>query len=221
MAIAGSPRVPLSLTTSYPRVTRMPEATPEQPAAGNPEPEGSQAKAPQAQKPKPEKAPRSGGMSGLLLLAGVAIGALALGGLTGGFLIGPRLVAMRGGEPAGAHQDEQAAESEEPGHTEGGAAHPVAFKVDNIIVNPAGSEGTRFLMASVTFELQDEKVAERLRERDFVVRDAVISVLENQTLEALTRPGARDSLKRRLAEAVRPFAGSRKLSVFLPQFVIQ
>jgi flagellar FliL protein len=96
------------------------------------------------------------------------------------------------------------------------------FKVENIIVNPAGCEGTRFLMASVAFELPDEKVEARLRDHDFMVRDAVIGVLENQPLEALTRAGARDSLKRQLAEAILPLAGRHlRLRVFLPQFVIQ
>jgi flagellar basal body-associated protein FliL len=54
------------------------------------------------------------------------------------------------------------------------------------------------------------------------VRDTLVSTLASQTLEGLTRPGAREALKRSLADAVQPFAGrGARVRVFLPQFVIQ
>ncbi|HXE56390.1 MAG TPA: flagellar basal body-associated FliL family protein, partial [Gemmatimonadales bacterium] len=93
--------------------------------------------------------------------------------------------------------------------------------LDNIIVNPAGSRGTRFLMASVALEVADEELQRRLAEQDVQLRDAVTSLLERQTMESLTLPGARDSLKRHIAAAVAPFVGDRRLRVYLPQFVIQ
>ena len=95
------------------------------------------------------------------------------------------------------------------------------FKIENLIVNPAGTEGSRFLMATVAFELDDPKAEETLRSSEIAIRDKIISVLENQTMEMLTRPGARDSLRNRLAEAVSPFADDAEMRVYLPQFVIQ
>jgi flagellar FliL protein len=89
-------------------------------------------------------------------------------------------------------------------------------------VNPAGSAGTRFLMASVAFELSDEKVAAALQEQEVQVRDAVITALESQTLEMLTAPGSRAAIKRQLAATIQPLVpGHQPLRVYLPQFVIQ
>ena len=77
-------------------------------------------------------------------------------------------------------------------------------------------------MATVAFELPDEKALEGLRERDAELRDAVITTFESQTLEMLTAPGAREALKRRLAAAAAPVLGDIKhVRVYLPQFVIQ
>jgi flagellar FliL protein len=95
------------------------------------------------------------------------------------------------------------------------------YKIDNIIVNPAGSQGARFLMVSLAIEAPDARALDRLREREAQVRDVVTSVLERQTLEMLTRLGARERMKSELISAVAPIAGVRALDIYLPQFVIQ
>jgi flagellar protein FliL len=111
-------------------------------------------------------------------------------------------------------------EKEKRGGKEGKGPAAV-FELENLIVNPAGTEGSRFLMATVAFELDDPKLSELLRENDIAIRDQVITVLENQTMEMLTRPGARDSLRVLLAEAVAPYVEGAEMRVYLPQFVIQ
>jgi flagellar FliL protein len=211
-------------------MARMADETKAQATTENPEPASPQAGGPPAAaadgkapaKEKPKSAPtRPALVSGPLLMAGIAVGALVLGGLTGSLLIGPRLV-PKGGASSAAPPAAESAAAPAKGKGEGKAERPIVYKVENIIVNPAGSEGTRFLMASVAFELPDDKVEARLRDHDYMVRDAIIAVLERQSLDALTRPGSRDSLRLRLAQAVSPLAGVRtRLNVFLPQFVIQ
>lgn len=139
--------------------------------------------------------------------------ALVLGGGAGVFVVGPRLAAKAKAGPA-------EVATPEPEH----AAEPgtgIMLKLENIIVNPAGSQGTRFLMASVAFEFPDSRTEDRAREREVEVRDAVIGVLSSTSWDALLLPGARDTLKRQLALAVAPIVSSDRLRVFLPQFVLQ
>jgi flagellar basal body-associated protein FliL len=77
-------------------------------------------------------------------------------------------------------------------------------------------------MATVAVEVPDEKTAASLRERDVQIRDAVMSVLERATLASLTVPGARDTLRGRIAVAIAPhLQGAAPARVYLPQFVIQ
>lgn len=204
-------------------------AKPKEEAGAKPKDEaGAKAKDEAGAKPKEEKPARPQPLPVPLALIGVVAGALALGGAFGGLFVGPAIVAARNARPAPADVKPEAPVAEtqggetRSGEAKGGEGKSIVFKLDNIIVNPAGSQGTRFLMASVAIQLPDDKTEETLRAREVEVRDAVTAVLESQTMAMLTRPGARDSLKQALARAVVPLAGrSVRLRVFLPQFVIQ
>ncbi len=163
-----------------------------------------------------------------LVLIAVAVVALLAGAGTGAFVVAPRFMpaaaAGAGGEKGkdghGEKKDKKD-KKEEKGHGEKEGKSSV-YRVDNLIVNPAGSQGQRFLMASVAFDFADPKVNEEVRAREVAVRDAIISTFENQTLEDLTRPGARDSLRVKLHAVMLPIAGEdAEFEVYLPQFVIQ
>jgi flagellar protein FliL len=170
---------------------------------------------------KPAAKPKPALPLHLLIPAGAGLVAAALGIALGLLVVGPRVVALRPGAPA--------ANAEPGGGHEGGhggkgkeGAKAAVFRLDNLIVNPAGSGGTRFLLASVAIEVPDDRYQARLRDRDFQVRDAVIAVLERQTLESVTSPGARDSIKVRLGQALAPMIGAGvPVQVYLPQFVLQ
>jgi flagellar FliL protein len=179
-----------------------------------------------AETPAPEQTPaaegtpsKAAGPKPVILIAVIAVAALA--GVGGGIVLAPRFA------PAAAHASADAAEhGEEEEEAEGGGGHGGGagkiFRLDNLIVNPAGSEGTRFLMTSVAFELESESAEAKLRAREVQVRDLVISRLESQTMATLTQPFARDSIKRQLAEAVMTVVGPKAtVRVYLPQFVIQ
>lgn len=177
--------------------------------------------APDGAAPKPEpatpKAPNK-----LMLPLIVTLMTLA-GGAVGVMVVAPKLVARQAmaagleaepGEEAG--EDHGAAEGEA-----GGAKGPM-FKIDNLIVNPAGSQGARFLMVSVAVETPDAAFEEHLRRREPQIRDVVIALLEQKTMEQLAQPGMRDTLKLQLSDTISVIAGVTKpLRVFLPQFVIQ
>lgn len=149
------------------------------------------------------------------LVPAVALVAALGGGVVGALVVAPKLrppavTAAAGLDPAPA---EPAPEGLDKG--------PI-FRVDNLIVNPAGSQGSRFLMISLAVETPDAKVDAVLRRQEARIRDLAISLLERLTMEALSTPGIRDSLKRQLSDTISAVAGtSTKLRVFLPQFVVQ
>jgi flagellar basal body-associated protein FliL len=155
-----------------------------------------------------------------LMLPLVVVLATILGGVVGVMVVAPRLIAFRTAS-AEAQKTEEGAEGGKKEGKEGAERGPV-FKIDNLIVNPAGSLVSRFLLVSVAIETKDDKMDESLRRHEALIRDLLIALLERQTMEALGRPGIRDSLKAAIADTVSRLAGSKdRLPVFLPQFVIQ
>ncbi len=152
----------------------------------------------------------------LPVLLGVVVVAAGAGFALGDFVVAPRVVAARSAKPAAAATPEDGKEHGKKGKE----AKASVFKIDNVVVNPLGSEGSRFLMASIAIEVSDDKALDRLREKDAQVRDLVTSILESKSMNALTRPGARDDLKRELVKAVQPITGGTP-RVYLPHFVIQ
>jgi flagellar protein FliL len=179
---------------------------------------------------KSPAAAAAGSGPALVVKLGVVVGALALGTVAGTFVVGPRVLPSRAA--AGPAQAEHADAAVAPGakvshgakasHGDKAKEKPVIHRIDNLIVNPAGSRGTHFLMASVTIESPGADVEEELRAHDDQVRDLIITVLEAQTLEALTRPWARDSVKVQIERVLRPIAPEAEwLRVYMPQFVVQ
>lgn len=163
----------------------------------------------------------------LPVLLGATAGALVVGAVLGMFLVGP-LVVKSTRKPADAaaaaegHGKEQKDKKEKKGGKHGGGESAL-FKLDNVIVNPAGSQGTHFVMTTVAFALEDEKQNEALRAKEIQLRDRVVGVIESQTLESLALPGARDTLRARITRAVEPLIHEEvpHFEVFLPSFVIQ
>lgn len=169
-----------------------------------------------------QDAPKAAGPAPLVLI-GAIVAALVAGAAAGGFLIAPRLAPKP--TAVGAAADHEAAGKKPKGKHGGGHgenAKGAVHRIENLIVNPAGSQGTRFLMTTIAIEVSDEKVGDALRDHDAEVRDIVIATLESQSLEMLTRPGSRDSVKRKIEKALAPLVeGAEWVHVYLPQFVIQ
>lgn len=176
-----------------------------------------------------------------VVLIAVIVAALGAGVASGALLVAPRVIhgnqtkafaAAKEDLAGGGHGKKKGKKDKgekkegkggEHGGGEGGKS-PI-FRLDNLIVNPAGAQGQHFLMCSIAFELEDSKLGDILREHEVELRDGVISTLESQSMTQLTAPGARDSLRVRIAAVAMPLLGEdgedTELKVFLPQFVIQ
>jgi flagellar basal body-associated protein FliL len=160
-----------------------------------------------------------------LMGIGLIVGAMVLGLAVGGMVLGPRFAG--GGEAVESADSHGEASGD---HGGGGAharkaasgGHGSAIEIDNIVVNPAGSQGVHFLMATVVIELDDKKAEEVLRSNEHVVKDMILTTLGAQTLEQLGVPGARERLKNVIAEEVAGFLGGNPhMNIYLPQFVVQ
>ena len=105
---------------------------------------------------------------------------------------------------------------------EGASAGAPVYTLDNLVLNPAESGGTRFLLLSIAFELKDQETQDAMKARDAELRDVVLATVGNKTVEQLSNVAARDSLKVELkGAAAQLFKKKAVRRVYFPQFVIQ
>lgn len=175
--------------------------------------------------PEEEVAPAKGKK---MMLAILLVGGVAVGGGAGAFFAGPLLADKVIGPAAPAApgaEGEHAAEGEEHGEEDGadGPTVPAAvYQIDNLVLNPAQSGGTRFLMLTVAFQVKDETVMEQMKLRDAEVRDAILTVIGSKTVDQLVEIAARNPLKAELKDSVAPlFPKEAVTQIYFPQFVVQ
>lgn len=154
----------------------------------------------------------------LLLLAGIG---LAVGAGTGALLIGP-MVAKKLAKTPVAIADSTEAAPEEKGGSSLGTATPPVLLLDNLVLNPAGSGGSRFLLASIAIECADAKTLASLQGRDPELRDALLTALGAKTIDELTDVSSREQLKTEIQNTLGDRFGKKSIRrVYFPQFVVQ
>lgn len=168
-----------------------------------------------------EEAPKAK-KGGLVLTLIAAVASLTVGGGVGVFVVGPRLAVGGGSDDAAAHGEATAEESGGGGHGKSEAKASPVYTMDNLVVNPAGTNGTRFLIVSFAVEVANAGLVESLAEHDAEIRDAVLHMLASRTVEQLNDLAARDELKVEVRAKVESLIGASNVyNIFLPQFVLQ
>jgi flagellar FliL protein len=160
--------------------------------------------------------------STMLLIAGL-VGGMVVGGAGGMFAVGPTIAKkMVAPANAAAVEHESTREGEHEPDDEGKSGS-VVHMMENLVLNPAGSNGTRFLMTSVAVEVKDDGVKQAMTSRDAEMRDAVLRVLGERTVEQLADMSLRDGLKKQVADSFNTLLARKDAvkRVYFPQFVIQ
>ncbi len=170
------------------------------------------------------------GPSVIMLVLFAAVGA-GVGGWFGAPIVGPQIQAIlaSGGDggdaesDGGGHGPSASTSGKSGGHGGGGGgeapAEPIA--IENLILNPAGSQGSRFLIASLVLDT-DAATGAELASRDAEARDLLLTILATRTVEELSNISLRDEIREDLRAALNTMLGREAVHrIFLPQFVIQ
>ena len=104
----------------------------------------------------------------------------------------------------------------------GGELGKFIFPIDDIIVNPSGTDGKRLLLVSLGFDVGSEEGKNELKNKEVLLRDAVISTLSSKTLVQLDNIAYRDSLKYEIAYKLKQKVPSIELNdVYFSKYIIQ
>ena len=149
---------------------------------------------------------------------------VGLVGLGGGGALGGTTLGAKVGEELARRQVGGASESGggEHGDEYGSEEAPSLHIIDNLVVNPAQSAGTRFLLTSIAIQVVLPDHMSLLAARDIELRDTLIMVLGSKTVEELSDITLRSGIVKEIFKALEDITGPEIIHrVFLPQFVIQ
>lgn len=131
-------------------------------------------------------------------------------------------------EPAKAEPVKQ--EKQEPassghgseGGDHGGSGSGSFFTVEGIVVNPAETQGTRYLSCSISFELASANDKKAFEDKAVKIKDLLITILSSKTVDELADIKVRNDMRRQILVVVNRFTTpAQATAVYLTDFVLQ
>jgi flagellar FliL protein len=96
------------------------------------------------------------------------------------------------------------------------------FLMEDIIVNPSGTGGTRFLSVSVGFEVGSSETVHLFEKREAVIKDALITILGSKSIEQLSDPKEKEITRFQIRKRTEQLLGIDDLAaVYFTDFVLQ
>lgn len=96
------------------------------------------------------------------------------------------------------------------------------FNLDDIIVNPAETNGKTLVLASLGFDLSTAEAKKTMEEKVIIVKDAVITLLSSKTVPQLSNTAYRDSLKTEMiSDLSKKMPGVKINNIYFSKFIIQ
>jgi flagellar FliL protein len=168
----------------------------------------------QSKQPQPAAAPApAGGVTPMkLVIIGIPVFLVQLAVVY--FLVAKFVAPSSAGaqaEPAKAAETKESAESAKS-----------IFVVKDVIVNPAGTNGTRFLLTTVGFEINGVEKEKEIEKREVQVRDVLNSILTSKGLDELVKIDQRETLRKEIFQKVGDLLPKGTLTnVYFSKFIIQ
>lgn len=96
------------------------------------------------------------------------------------------------------------------------------YMLEPIIVNIAGTNGTRYLKVTVGLELNDSLLQNEIEKRNPHILDILIRVFSSRGLDEVSEPRGRDGIRREILSRLNDILVSgRLINVYFTEFVIQ
>jgi flagellar FliL protein len=170
----------------------------------------------------PPAPPGGGGLRAWLPAIAVTILAPVLTLAVAQFVLIPKLKKIVGEPAAPAAKAAEAAPAPATGEPGKPGTAGNVYEFTNVVVNLAGTMGTRYLKTSFTVSGQDPALRQSIEANKPKITDVTLSVLSSLTLGELEEPGARNVLRDNLVTALNQTLGRKAVEeVYFSDFLIQ
>lgn len=183
-----------------------------------------------------EKEEKKGPSRKLILFGGIGLGAIIVGVVVALLVIKPMMSDAgegSGGDETGRVEQSHKAKKDTEKKTEHkkpprkkksghGSQETSIYTIENIVVNPAGTGGSRFLSVSFGFEIKSRELAREFEEKEPIIRDALITILSSKTVAQLTDPKQKEIVRYQIKKRVSKLMRTDELAgVYYTDFVLQ
>ncbi len=156
------------------------------------------------------------------VIAAVAVVAIVAAFMVTAKVLKPMMASNPDSEQAQAGIDAQEERSETVPGREGEGDGELLFEIDQIIVNPASTLGSRFLSCSVALEIESRDDLRAFESREVKIRDALITILSARTVDELADARMREPLRRQILARINKLTEPVKAkAVYFKDFVLQ
>lgn len=98
----------------------------------------------------------------------------------------------------------------------------VYYKIENVIINPAQSNGERYLILSLTIELDNGGALGTLEAKNAELQDRINTTVSTYTAEELSSLNNRDTIKKDLGIVINKVIGKKAVrNLFFTKYVLQ
>ena len=170
-----------------------------------------------------------GGKKKILLFGGIGLGAVVIGLALAFFVLKPMLASDETTEDGDATSEEKSKEEKKKKKkkevrydSHGDPIGVIIYVVKDIIVNPAGTGGTRFLSVSFGFALESPEMEEMFKQKESIVRDALITIMASRTVAQLTDARQKEIIRYQIKKRVMKIMDTDEIEgVYYTNFVLQ
>jgi len=166
-----------------------------------------------------EEQGKSGGGGGILPIINLVLLVLVLA--VGGF-VAWKLISMEQPAEAPTATVEQSDETVIPEADEETDAPPVFMDIDNLTVNLADTDQSRFLRAKIKIEVRNEEAKIKVSERMVKINDLIITILSSKKFSEIRTPQGKYALKEDLIYRMNRAVGGKPIkNLYFTDFVSQ
>jgi len=188
-------------------------------AAENAKP-GAKSEAPAA---APDKS--GGGIKALLPVILVVVLMPVLAYATTTYIVVPKIKKAAGAETSATGEHGESGGKEGEAGKEGHGAGPggkISYPFGKVLVNVAGSQGTRYLLVTMTLVGTDGKFKDKIEANRDQLVDLASSALSTKTIQDLEKPGSRNLIRSEMLSVFNTaLGGSLVQEIFFTEFAIQ
>jgi len=95
------------------------------------------------------------------------------------------------------------------------------YVIEDLLVNPANTDGKRYVLSSLGFDVASEKDNQELKAKEVLLKDAVISVMSSKDLCQLSNIIYRDTLRTEIMKRLSVILPSTKINtIYFSKYII-